>query len=191
MLLRFFPLPLLAGLALLLGLLPILYRRTHRLGFLMGFSAFWLYLLMVCALTLFPLPLPASAEARAPLREILLQMNLIPLRYGTTPDGIFGLPPRTAFWQLGGNVLLTLPYGLFLRGLFSARLRDLPALALAPGLGIEMAQCGFSLLLGSPYRAVDINDVLLNTLGALIGYTIYRLGEALLRLIQPRSAGSA
>jgi glycopeptide antibiotics resistance protein len=190
-LVRFFPLPLLAGLALLLGLLPILYRRTHRTGFLVGFSAFWLYLLAVCALTLFPLPLPASAETRAPLREILLRMNLIPLRYGTTPDGIFGLSPRTAFWQLGGNVLLTLPYGLFLRGLFSARLRDLPALALAPGLGIEMAQCGFSLLLGSNYRVVDINDVLLNTLGALIGYTIYRLGEALLRLFQPRSAGRA
>jgi glycopeptide antibiotics resistance protein len=41
------------------------------------------------------------------------------------------------------------------------------------GLGIEASQLAISLLLGVCYRSVDINDVLLNACGVLVGYMLY------------------
>lgn len=41
-------------------------------------------------------------------------------------------------------------------------------------VAIEAAQLGIGLLAGYPYRMTDVDDVLLNTLGAAIGYGAWR-----------------
>ncbi len=44
------------------------------------------------------------------------------------------------------------------------------------GLGTELSQLLVSLIfVGGPYRGVDINDVLLNVAGVLLGYGLFRL----------------
>jgi glycopeptide antibiotics resistance protein len=52
--------------------------------------------------------------------------------------------------------------------------RQLPWLALAVGFSTELTQLATCLILGVNYRSVDINDTLLNALGVLIGYGIFR-----------------
>ncbi|WP_406192584.1 VanZ family protein [Kitasatospora sp. NBC_01560] len=83
--------------------------------------------------------------------------------------------------QVGGNVLLGVPFGLLLpvlwpkaRGLFRVLLRTAAVMVL-----VELVQG--ALITG---RAFDIDDVLLNTTGALVGYLL--LGRRLAGTVQRR-----
>jgi glycopeptide antibiotics resistance protein len=88
---------------------------------------------------------------------------------------------RDTVEQLGGNLLLGVPFGLLLpvlapraRGL--ARVGALTALVM---LTVEVVQG--ALVIG---RAFDIDDVILNTTGALFGYLL--MGRRLGRAVHPR-----
>lgn len=75
-----------------------------------------------------------------------------------------------------GNIVLFVPLGMLLP-LLMIRFRSLKRVllvALCTSLTIETIQF-FLRFVGNP-RAVDIDDVLLNTLGACIGFVIYRAG---------------
>ncbi|WP_411070074.1 VanZ family protein [Streptomyces sp. cmx-4-25] len=87
--------------------------------------------------------------------------------------------------QLGGNVLLGVPFGILLP-LLSRRTRGLVRVALltiVTMLFVELVQG--ALITG---RAFDIDDVLLNTTGALLGYLLVgrRLGRAVHPRVRPR-----
>lgn len=83
--------------------------------------------------------------------------------------------------QLGGNVLLGVPFGILLP-LLSRRTRGLVRVALltiVTMLLVELVQG--ALITG---RAFDIDDVMLNTSGALLGYLL--VGRRLGRAVHPR-----
>ena len=111
----------------------------------------------------------------SPASEALTHSNLRPgssLRlYWHHPD------PRDAIKQIGGNILLGVPFGILLPVLApGARgLLRVPALTAMVMLLVELAQG--ALVTG---RAFDIDDVILNTTGALLGYLLLgrRLGRA-------------
>ncbi len=48
---------------------------------------------------------------------------------------------------------------------------------LAVSVAVEGAQLGLSLLMGYWYRVADIDDLILNTAGVLLGYGAFRLGD--------------
>lgn len=84
--------------------------------------------------------------------------------------------------QLGGNVALGVPFGLLLP-LLSRRTRGFVRVALVTVctmLLVELVQG--ALVTG---RAFDIDDVLLNTAGALLGYLL--VGRRLGRAVHPRT----
>ena len=83
-------------------------------------------------------------------------------------------PPSVAFENIVGNMILFVPLGVLLPLLFT-RLRSLPALlwrAAVISLAIEVTQ----MLTGA--RAVDIDDVILNTSGAALGFAIFWIAAA-------------
>ncbi|MEU5217042.1 VanZ family protein [Streptomyces sp. NPDC020807] len=87
--------------------------------------------------------------------------------------------------QLGGNVLLGVPFGILLP-LLSRKARGFLRVALvtaATMLLVELVQG--ALVTG---RAFDVDDVLLNTTGALLGYVAVgrRLGRAVYPRTRPR-----
>ena len=49
----------------------------------------------------------------------------------------------------------------------------------------EGAQLGLSMLMGYWYRVADVDDLILNTAGVLLGYGAFRLGDAAGRAILP------
>ena len=99
-------------------------------------------------------------------------------------------------WQQGrvlvGNVLAFAPLGVFLP-LIWPRFRSLLAVVgagLAVSLALETVQLGLSLLVGTPYRVADVDDIIINVLGVALGYGLYRLISLLLPrdpTVQPAS----
>lgn len=138
-----------------------------RRGFLRWFLGLWtvwlLWMLLLGRLSsAFSMPLSAYAADHlgvVPLRviskQILLSMN----------------GDRHAIANLGGNLLLFLPYGLFLPALFRPLRNYLPFLTIFAGsiLLVELGQ----LLLRVGFCEVD--DLLLNCLGASLGFLIWKL----------------
>ena len=167
--LEFFPFPLLAGLGIL-AILLVLLRRKRSPAYLLGLAVFWLYLLLVVSQIIFPIPLPEGIRTRSPVTDILSHVNLVPFNFGR----LFDYPPTVIFQQLFGNILLTVPFGFGLPFLARFKPKHFPWLALGAGFAIETAQLGFCLLVGATYRSTDINDVLLNAVGALLGYALFR-----------------
>jgi len=162
------------GLAALAGWLIWLRRRGRGWGRLFLSALFGLYLLVVIGMVYFPLYLPAPGEAGS-LAAFRPNMNLRPFSWG----GCF--VTRLCVRQAVQNVLLTIPFGVGVSLL--ARLRRGAWLWLPPlvGLALEGGQLALSLLLRSPLRVTDVNDVLLNALGVWIGlglvWVVRRLGR--------------
>ncbi|MET9543887.1 VanZ family protein [Streptomyces sp. NPDC006627] len=111
--------------------------------------------------------------------EALTHSNFKP---GDSIRDYLGQPAfRDTVKQIGGNILLGVPFGLLLPVLLP-RTRGLVRVAVATAVTmvlVELAQGAF--VTG---RTFDIDDVILNTTGALLGYLV--LGRRLGRAVHPR-----
>jgi glycopeptide antibiotics resistance protein len=166
--LPFFPLPFLVGLLGLSIVLLVLRRAKHKPVYLLVFSLFWLYLMMVAALTLFPLYIAYDDEIRRSTGDILARVNLVPFHHNPAIQFPFRLRG-----EMLANILMTIPFGLLLP--LVARLRPWMFLASAVGIGlvIELTQFTLNVIGGDNFRVADINDVIFNFTGAMIGFGIY------------------
>lgn len=157
---------LLLGIGLLGVLLPVLWRRRRSLSFLLFFSLFWFYLLAVASVILFPIVINTdySGEISKP------SINLVPFYF----QGCF----RDAGLCLRGileNIALTIPFGFGMSFLCRVKPKNIPCIALGVGIALELSQLIISMVFQSSFRAVDINDTILNSAGVLIGYALFRL----------------
>jgi glycopeptide antibiotics resistance protein len=115
----------------------------------------------------------------SPASEALVHSNLRP---GHSLRAYLDQPElRDAFRQIGGNLLLGVPFGVLVPVL-APRARGVLRVVLLTAsvmLLVEFAQG--ALVTG---RAFDIDDVILNTTGALIGYLL--VGRRMSRAIHAR-----
>lgn len=151
------------GIALLVIVLLLLRRENYSRSYLVLFSVFWLYLLLVLSVIIFPIaPLPENYAFR-------LRTNFVPLDFGACYFR------RICAANILGNILLTVPFGFGVS--FIARLKAKDFIWLSPlvGLVFEMLQLILALLFRSSFRVIDINDFLLNALGVWIGYLLFRI----------------
>lgn len=102
-----------------------------------------------------------------------LRINFVPivniLRFDT---------PRDLIWNLVGNTAMFIPTGIILPILYK-RLNCFWKVTLA---GLMISLCIEILQLPFPSRATDIDDLILNTLGVMIGYGVYALVKKLISL---------
>ncbi|MHB1342478.1 MAG: VanZ family protein [Coriobacteriia bacterium] len=153
--------------------------RRRSLGIGTSIAAFAIYLTCVIAYTFCPFPVTAEALSEFRSWPILadLSPSLVPFR---TISAAVGLPWPESIRQVGGNLALLLPLGAALP-LLHQRFEMLGKTMLAgvsASLAVEAMQGIFSLLLGYRYKVVDIDDVILNTAGVLLGYLLYRFIRA-------------
>lgn len=174
LLFEFVPYPLLFGLAILCVSLVILKRQKRSYSYLLCFSVFWMYLLVMVSAVLFPIPLPADGAAGPSWQsadDILARVNLIPFYYGQ-PDRLNAV---TIMHEIAGNIALTVPFGFGINFIRQITPKNIPWLALGVGVGTEATQLIACLVLGMNFRSVDINDMMLNAMGVLIGYGAFRI----------------
>ncbi len=144
-------------------------------------------LAMLCAflfMVAFAVVLAKLTLQPSPASEALTHTNLQP---GSTLRAYLDQPElRDAVKQIGGNVVLGVPFGVLVpvvaprtRGLLRVLLLTATVMLL-----VEFAQG--AMVTG---RAFDIDDVILNTTGALVGYLL--LGRRMSRLVHARKPRSS
>lgn len=156
-----------AGTILLLGGLIALFLKVtpFQLAF---WGLFYCYCVVVLGLTLFPIPYQ-GVEALSPVPH-----NFVPFR-GIASTLSAGLT-STALLQIGGNLLLAVPYGVMLDLARTGKKKRLvvPLAFLFP-LVIELLQLLIGFLIGVAYRSFDVDDLLLNSLGAAAGVVLSKV----------------
>jgi glycopeptide antibiotics resistance protein len=106
------------------------------------------------------------------------KFNLIPLintykQYVDTLAASNGISTRFALENIIGNFILFIPLGIFLPAIFKqlGSLMQVAIVCFLFSFAIELLQC--ILRKFGIYRTTDIDDVILNTLGGIIGWLIF------------------
>ena len=170
----------LIGIALLFAVLAVLWKRGYNVSYLFCFSVFWIYLLLVLKVAVYPIPLGrgVSEDTAGKLLPVMLStVHFRPFYFGP-----FATPASIAVTVLQ-NLVLTVPFGFEINFLKHLKPKDFLWLAIAFGLGIEVIQFVLALIsvflgIWGPNHIVDINDAILNVIGVLFGYGIFRLFAA-------------
>ncbi len=160
------------GLAVALPVLLLYLGHVRHLsaGHLLAVAAFVSYLVIVAAFTILPFRLDDEYLSRPPFDPVIV---LEPFFLGR-PEAV--MSPS----QYLGNVLLGIPFGFLVPFVWRVSLSSVLVAGLCFSLSIEALQwLATKLMVAFPSRAVDINDVILNTLGVLIGvaaFAVVRFG---------------
>lgn len=152
-----------------LGMLLFLKLKKQKTAiYLLFFTIFFIYIYKVLDYTLFQFQSLLILKYLVP--NLILngqahgkELNLIPLLTLTSED------LKTSFL----NVFLFLPFGFGLPFITNFRLKQISLAALLCSVLIELLQLSTGLLAQITFRIADINDVIFNTLGAIIGYLIF------------------
>lgn len=146
-------------------------------------NLFFLYILCFTAITLLPLMIDLTNHGS------MLPINVVPV-FNTIND-ISNIPQEAEmqnfmikFWikNILGNMFLLFPFGLLLPILWRKfdDMRNTLLISFLFSLSIEFIQL-LSYFVGNMGRSFDIDDIILNTFGALIGYIFYK--KIILKLI--------
>lgn len=131
------------------------------------FFSYYLYIISLISVVFFPIPLYLLNEDQE--FPFTFFLNVIPFKT------ILIVLERNPI-QLFGNILLLLPLGVILpilkKKLFG--IRYILIVGFLTSLTIESIQLLMSLSIGVPFRVFDIDDLICNTFGAILGYIIIK-----------------
>ncbi|WP_425573456.1 VanZ family protein [Streptomyces albidochromogenes] len=148
---------------------PPLSRWGRAAAMLLAFAGTVVFAVLLARLTLEP----------SVASEPLTHSNLRP---GDSIRDYLAQPAfRDTVKQLGGNIVLGMPFGMLLPVL-APRARGLIRVVAVTALVMMLVELVQGALITG--RAFDIDDVLLNTTGALLGYLL--IGRRLGRAVHPR-----
>ncbi|EAG5735256.1 VanZ family protein [Listeria monocytogenes] len=89
---------------------------------------------------------------------------------------------ESAAFQIVANIIMFVPLGMLLPLCYpKLRWKSVFAISFIATVGIELAQLLQDLIYQSPFKFVDIDDVILNFSGGIIGYMIFVMFRPLLR----------
>ena len=127
------------------------------------------YLDILLSLTLLPLPLPPYDLQAGDCALVLL------VPFGTIGPAL-QTPLNSPEWHfLAGNVLAFVPVGILVPLLRPTDRRPWLTVLVAGfalSLAIELGQLVGSLIVGFNYRQADVDDLIVNTFGAMAGYAL-------------------
>lgn len=165
------------------------YGSINKLRTLILYS-FVLYLLTMYFLVILPLPDPDTVHT-----TYTQMLNLIPFTFvfDFLKESPFEIS-KPATWALSVkdptfyvpafNVLMLIPFGMYLRYYFKCSFKKTLLLTALLSLFFELTQLsGLYFLYPGPYRLADIDDIIQNTTGGCIGYA---LGVLVMRLLPSR-----
>ncbi|WP_268405758.1 VanZ family protein [Bacillus inaquosorum] len=155
----------------------VLYKKS-RLSIHKHIVIFCLlvYFFNLISVTLFPMPIDADLIKDMKYDTYIAFVsgnNFIPFYFivDVYHEGLQYYVIRS----IGGNLILLLPVGLLFPLLFK-KLNNVKRILLTGffiSLFIELAQLSISVYIRSVYRSFDVDDLILNTLGTVIGYWLF------------------
>lgn len=158
---------------------PFILREYHNYGsisfmrFLIIYS-FAFYLL--CAYFLIILPLPSISDVAS---LDIPRTQLIPFKFiydlvFDTSFNIKKLMNLSSFYVPLFNILLTIPFGMYLRYFFKYDLKKTILSSFLLSMFFELTQLsGLYFIYPRNYRLFDVDDLILNTFGGICGYIIF------------------
>lgn len=167
-----------------LGVFPYAIHQYRKFGSISRFKTFIVFsfgFYLLCAYFLVILPLPSFEEVARmtsprtllePLRVVrqFRQYSVLTL---TDPTTYLPALKQQVFLQPFFNIMLTLPFGVYLRYLTKINARQAILAGFLLSLFFELTQLsGLYFIYPRPYRLFEIDDLITNTLGAGIGYAI-------------------
>lgn len=170
--------------AALLFSLPFLIVQYRRYGYINKVRALVLYLLLLYllnALFLVLLPMPDSRHNAAPAGGVI---QPVPLQFvqdilrntelsREDPSSYLSVLREPDFLLAAFNIALTVPFGLFLGYYLRTRWVVCILLSFALSLLFEITQItGIYGFFDHPYRIFDVDDLITNTFGGIIGFRI-------------------
>lgn len=123
------------------------------------------YLLLLIGITIFPIRI-------GELREPVCSINFIPFNFKMYPNN------KISLIVILGNLVLLSPMAIFLPIINPKRfdsIKKILVVAFLTSLSIELVQFIIALVgINDIIRVSDINDIILNTLSAFLGYYAYK-----------------
>lgn len=155
------------------------YRKHGAISIYRTLIIFAFIYYLMNAYFLVILPLPPKETVTNTYRD-MMQIRPFQFIFDLSKESVFRitdphtyLPALTqpVFTQLVFNVLLTIPFGFFMRYYFKKDKKTTVFYTFCLSLFFELSQLsGLFFIYPGPYRLFDADDLILNTLGGLIGY---------------------
>lgn len=164
--------------------IPILiyqYRKKGYASFYYSFLIFLFIYYLMNAYFLVILPLPPIYEVNTTYTEM---MQLVPFQFIldiARESSLNLIQPNTylkalkepVFTQVLYNIVMVIPFGIFMRYLFKKDLKQTFFYSLLLSLFFELSQLsGLFFIYSGPYRLFDVDDLILNTFGGILGYAV-------------------
>lgn len=162
--------------------LPFILMEYHKYGsisFLKSILTYLFVFYLICAYFLVILPLPEISEVaqlttpRTQVIPFCFVMDFI--KHSSLDIGnihtYFLAMKESYFYVPVFNIILTMPFGMFLRYYFKCSMRKTILYTFLLSLFFELTQLtGLYFIYPRGYRLFDIDDLLLNTLGGILGF---------------------
>jgi glycopeptide antibiotics resistance protein len=158
------------------------YRKYGAVSAYRSMLLFSMLFYLQCAFYLVILPLPNPTEVAqmtGPYAELMPFKNvydfIVKSSFEITRASTWPVALReTYFLEPLFNLLLTLPFGVYLAYYFKNSLKRVVLFSFLLSAFFELTQLtGLFFLYSRPYRLFDVNDLLMNTLGGVCGYFLY------------------
>lgn len=164
--------------------IPYILKQYHTYGSLLPLRIVIVYsfiFYLLCAYFLVILPLPPVEEVAAYTTPTMQLIPFASLKEFTMSTSLIWNDPSTywtafnepSMYLIVFNILLTVPFGVYLRYYFQCSWKKTLLCTFLLTLSFECLQ--LSALFGlypRPYRLFDVDDLITNTLGGLLGYAI-------------------
>jgi len=165
---KFFPL------MLFVTFIFILIRKgTVRPAYFFGAHCFVLYLICLIELVLFPLPTVEKIAGMNGYNGQFIPFNFL---YDILKDRSI-----LSVLQIILNIVMTIPFGFFLKFFLNMKRRNIIILTFLLSLIIEVAQLtGLFFTYPGSYRVFDVDDLIANTIGGFVGTVLANNVKSLL-----------
>lgn len=162
--------------------IPFILSQYHKYGSIHKLRVFIVYsfiLYMITVYFLVILPLPKLSEVTNKMTDM---MQLVPFSFIgdfiqetsfviTNPNTYLKALKEPCFYTVIFNVFMTVPFGMYLRYYFKCNLKKVIVFSFLLSLLFEITQLtGLYFIYPGPYRLFDVDDLIVNTLGGVLGY---------------------
>ena len=164
--------------------IPFILHNYHKYGSIHFLRVFIIYTFILYLITIYflvILPLPTFEEA---LKNTGPYINIVPFKF--IADFIRETPfvwndPATyikaildpSFYVVVFNIVMFIPLGMYLRYYFKCSFKKTVLYSFLLSLFFELTQVtGLYFIYPNPYRLCDVDDLIQNTIGGIIGFVI-------------------